>query len=125
MSWYDGVTVDVLKGKTLTEVIQNGKDEIVFRTTEGEEYAMYHQQDCCESVYIEDISGNLEDLVGSPLLMAEESSNRDDPPPQGEGKPESYTWTFYRFATIKGSVTMRWYGESSGYYSESVDFQKR
>lgn len=118
----DPVEFSSLAGKTLTaiEVSQN-RDEIVFATSEGEQYRMYHDQDCCESVGIEDIAGDLEDLIGSPILYAEESTSDKDP--QGyerEYPPESTTWTFYRIGTIKGTVVLRWLGESNGYYSESV-----
>jgi hypothetical protein len=115
------VGVDVLLGKTLTEIQRIGDDELIFRTTEGPSYRMFHSQDCCECVYIEDIIGSLDDLIGSPLLLSEEVS--EDLGRKAE-QEESYTWTFYKFATIRGSVTIRWYGSSNGYYSESVDFEK-
>lgn len=120
---YNELGVEILLGKTLSEVQQNGDDEIIFRISGGETYKMYHEQSCCERVTIEDITGNLDDLIGEPLLMAEESSNREDPKKSEYGSyDESCTWTFYRFATIKGSVTIRWYGASNGCYGEQVDF---
>lgn len=109
--------VSVLLNKVLASV-ERTRDEILFITQDGERYRMYHYQDCCESVDIEDITGDLEDLIGEPILMAEEATQDDD------NASESGMWTFYKFATIKGYVTIRWYGESNGYYSESVDFER-
>jgi hypothetical protein len=112
--------VNVLIGKTLTHIEYN-EDEMIFTTSNGEIYKMYHEQNCCESVSIEDITGDLSDLLHATLTMAEEVTNNDNPKTIYD---ESYTWTFYKFATIKGFVTIRWYGESNGYYSESVDFRR-
>ncbi len=118
----------VLKGKTL-RAISGCKDdeEMTFTTIDGEVYRLYHNQDCCESVTIEDICGDLGDLIGSPILVAEEVTHEQDTNPQGVPEQEyqdSFTWTFYKLDTFKGSVTIRWYGESNGCYSESVDFAK-
>lgn len=117
-----------LKGKTLTN-IEVGDNTIDFYVGDTEHYRLYHNQDCCESVYIEDINGDVENLIGSPILVAEEMSDSYDSyePAEGDRAPlseydESYTWTFYKLATIKGSVDIRFYGTSNGYYSESVDF---
>jgi hypothetical protein len=99
-------------------VIVNGS-ELIFENA-NERYVFAHQQDCCESVYIESIVGDIEDLVNTPILTAEESFG--DTPADSTAEPsESYTWTFYKFATFKGYVDVRWLGESNGYYSESVD----
>lgn len=118
-----------LEGKVLTSIENKDNLELVFTTNEGEQYKLYHVQDCCEFVHIEDINGDLNDLIGTPILKAEEVSNKDFESKWLESLPEdekeyleSYTWTFYKLATIKGYVDIRWYGESNGYYSESVDF---
>lgn len=97
-------------------------DYLIFESEDGTMFKFYHDQNCCEQVSIESITGDLSDLVGSPLLVAEESDSRDMQPDQtANDYTDSFTWTFYKFATIKGHVDVRWYGESNGYYSESVD----
>lgn len=92
-------------------------DELVFTDTEGNTYRFFHEQQCCEEVSIEDICGDLDDLVGSPILIAESYTQDDD------NEDQSRKWTFYTYRTNKGTVTVRWYGRSNGYYSESVDFE--
>jgi len=106
-------------GKTFVQVSGSvDSDEMLFETAQGERFMFAHSQDCCESVRINDITGDLQDLVGSPLLMAEEVRGATEP---DEEHYESYTYTFYKFATRKGYVDVRWLGESNGYYSEGVD----
>ena len=131
--------IEQLLGKTLTAVVKNeANDEIIITVDDGTEYKMYHRQDCCEGVSIDDINGDLNDLVGSPILVAEENSSSEHTPEQLAEKEKkkleegdnyydyeySFTWTFYKLATIKGYVDIRWYGSSNGYYSESVDLVK-
>jgi hypothetical protein len=121
MGWYNQANINELIGKTLTKVDDSSEYELKFYTDDNKIYRMYHEQDCCESVYIEDICGDLNDLLGTPIVMAEEVVE------DGEAKDkwdESWTWTFYKFATAKGYVTIRWYGTSNGYYSEGVDFEE-
>jgi hypothetical protein len=122
--------VSELIGKTLVSIEKINDDELIFTCDTGEKYKMYHEQDCCECVSIEDICGDLQDLVGSPIMVAEEVSNYEPTSKEDIEKTVdandygSCTWTFYKFATIKGYVDIRWFGESNGYYSESVDFVK-
>lgn len=120
------IRIEKLIGKTLTSAAVNGdKDRISFEASDGSEYVMYHDQDCCESVYVEDVCGDLSDLVGSPILEAEKVVSANEWP-EGIEKPQytddSYTWTFYKLGTNKGRVTVRWFGSSNGYYSEGVKF---
>lgn len=113
-----------LVGLTLVKIKGGvGDEEMRFLTSEGREFRMYHEQDCCESVTVEDICGDLADLIGSPIIRATEASDSERPEDyKPEYEPDSETWTFYNIATVKGYVTIRWYGTSNGYYSESVEF---
>ena len=91
--------------------------ELIFELENGKKYIFYHEQDCCESVYIEDINGDLIDIVGKEILKFEERMEykRDD-------DYESYTYTFYDIETLDKHIQIRWCGSSNGYYSESVYF---
>lgn len=111
--------LELFKGKVFSEVKKVDDFEIIFKVSEDEQYKMHHIQDCCESVTIEDINGDLKDLENTPILSVEEKTK------EGESDWGSETYTFYTFRTSKGSVDIRWYGESNGYYSESVDITKK
>jgi hypothetical protein len=85
-------------------------------------------------VQVEEVIGDPRDLVGEPLVEAEcvvsRSEEEDCPKPANRNGSllsmdyvDSYTWTFYKFGTKKGFVTVRWLGESNGYYSEDVDLE--
>lgn len=114
--------IEDLLGEVIVD-IQNSDNELIFTLENGQQYKLYHNQDCCENVYIEDIIGDLNDLIGTPITMAEKVSNADGPESHKvDWRDDSETWTFYKLATIKGYVTIRWYGSSNGYYSEEVDW---
>lgn len=124
MSYYDNkVCFSELVGKTIDLILVHD-DTITFKCDDGSRYRMFHDQDCCESVSIEEIIGDFDDLIGSPITVAEERESNESPDDRERYNDDSETWTFYELATIKGSVTIRWYGTSNGYYSESVDFIK-
>ena len=114
-----------LIGKTLVRIERNPAgtaSELIFEAATGERYRMWYEQDCCANAYIEDIVGDLNDLLGTPILMAESVTDRNTP--AAEESTDSYTWTFYKLATIKGYVTIRWYGSSNGYYCEEASFAR-
>ena len=107
-----------LIGKTVSRVIQEDDDVLIFTFDDGATAKWHHIQNCCEGVSIDDVNGDWDDIVGSPLLVCEGRSSYGD-----TDYGDSETWTFYTYRTSKGSVDVKWYGSSNGYYSEGVDFE--
>lgn len=108
-----------LKGQKVIDIFHD--DEKFQILTEKYLFELEHDQDCCEHVYLQDIVGDINDLVGHEILLAEESTSDENPLCEYD---DSFTWTFYKLATIKGYIDLRWYGSSNGYYSEDVSCYK-
>jgi hypothetical protein len=108
-------------GKTLAS-IEQGHERITFNFTDGTACVSYHSQDCCESVSVDRVEGHIENVIGWPIVEAEEDYD-NDPIPNESRQPESHTWTRQRISTAKGEITFVWLGESNGYYGETPYFQ--
>lgn len=67
------------------------------------------------SCTIDDIVGDLNNLLDKPLVRAEVKSTGNIDIAGGDEE-----WTFYTLATINGYVDIKWYGTSNGYYSTAV-----
>lgn len=119
------INPEQMKGMKIISVtgLEKDSDEVFFNTECGKQFKMHHEQNCCECVTIEDVCGDVEDLIDGTIIHFEERTNEGDE--DSKDKPneysESFTWTFYDIQTNKGSVNIRWLGESNGYYSESVN----
>lgn len=116
--FYDNEEIlKLMQYKTPLGIIVKEDEEIVFQFKEVD-VVFFHEQNCCEDVHIDDINGDFQDLIGVPLTVIEERTSLGD-----VNDYQSFTWTFYTFRSIKGSVDVKWYGTSNGYYSERVNIR--
>lgn len=109
------VPFKILKGLVLTKIIKADEkyaDMVIFNTVDRQ-FVLRHDRNCCEVVAIEDVTGDLDDLIREPILLAEEVSE----------KGTYNNWTFYKLATIKGAVTIRWNQEFANYSTEVTLFE--
>lgn len=132
--------ISTLNGLVITG-LNLQSDELVLRCEDRQRsikhdvrgFRFYHNQDCCESVNIISIEGDLMALIGETILEATQDSDSAEynwpegwlPRPAWVGSIcESATRTVLTFRTKHGTVKIVWLGESNGYYSESVDMEE-
>jgi len=104
-------------GATIQEVTGCERESkcVTFLTDRGT-LRLLHHQNCCERVYLEDANGDISDLIGGVVSVAEERSNQE-----GERGEYRTKYTFYTIRTTKGDLDLRWIGRDNGYYGVSVD----
>lgn len=121
---FEDSKISLLLGKTLTRVTAT-EYEVHFECSDGNNFRLYHMQDCCEHVRVFKTEGNWTDLIGKQIESTWEETITDGNPPEVVYKTYgSYTWTVYTIRAAGASVDCIWLGESNGYYSESVYFQR-
>jgi hypothetical protein len=104
--------------------VNEGKTEVTIMC-EGRVYRMFNEQDCCESVRVFDVLGDLGDVLGLSVSAREDCSSEWPSDVSKEDRYiDSFTWTTYTFTTACGFYRIRWLGESNGYYSESVQIEE-
>jgi hypothetical protein len=103
-------------GKTIVNItgMYKGSENITIEFSDGDVFTM-SAPDTYSNVDVDDVCGDVEDLLNTPILRAEEVKNLNLP---SKNEESSFRWTFYKFATAKGYVDIKWYGTSNGYYSE-------
>ena len=115
--------VQHLIGRVIKSV-EVGKSEgrVKFYLKDGTALAIWHEHDCSDCVYLEDIIGidTVTQLTGETVLDAYVSYR------VGEHDKDSTwgrfsVWVFLMLRTNNYSVVFRWYGTSNGYYSECPD----
>ena len=123
--WDNKCLKDTIGAKILSVTgLEKGSEEVVFTTDRGT-LTMLHDHDCCETVEVEDWTGDVADIIGQAVIVFEERTSETEPPRAdpdfgADWIPESYTWTFYEIRTTGGDMQIRWWGESNGYYSEEA-----
>lgn len=95
------------------------KEEMKITCEDNSVFTFYHEQDCCENVYIADTVGDPMSLKGWRLLLVDMDAEMES-----DFSFESRTVTTVRFVTDENTVSVRWIGESNGYYSERVDLKQ-
>ncbi|MFA5174666.1 MAG: hypothetical protein WC438_05790 [Candidatus Pacearchaeota archaeon] len=78
INWRNEKDIKELIGKIITSIEITYKS-IIFTMLNKEKYIMCHDQDCCELVEIEDIIGDVSDLLNTPILSFTEDTSITNP----------------------------------------------
>jgi hypothetical protein len=112
---------EVFKKIVSIDGLEEDSGEVIIRFEDGSQMKQFHEQDCCENVWLSQVDGTVSRHIGAELYNIQEKVSYDDP-----NDPEDYdscTWTFYTMETSKGRLDWRFQGVSNGYYSETVECQ--
>jgi hypothetical protein len=98
---------------------QRFNDKVIFIFANGCFFTIAHEQEVTEDVTLVDMNGDLDDFIFYPLLLCE--TRTSNVPEEQLTRDSSETWTFHTLRCLGGSLDLRWFGSSNGYYSETAE----
>lgn len=123
---FEKISLNELIGKTFYEIKKRG-DNISFTDMEGTVYKFNSYHSGFSETFLEDIEGELSDLANSKIIIAEmvkKTENYNSDLKRASPYYDYSQWVFYKFATLKGYVTIKWRCEASANYSSEVIIEK-
>ncbi len=104
------------------EGLEEGSNKVVITFIDGSSIIQMHDRDCCEVVEVKQVDNDPTKFIGAVVYKLDEKVlSNEGILGYSEESFDSLTATFYTLKTSKGYLDWHWYGESNGYYSETVD----
>jgi hypothetical protein len=100
-----------LKGQTITKITSDF-ESVTFKTV-GKTYKLEHFQDCCESVRLKNVIGDIKDILNVPITLAEED-NPSNPDWHLDHYDDSHTWSVFILEAAGKRVEFWFLRESNG-----------
>ena len=97
---------------SVVDDIQQNTETLTIKLQDGRTYLFGHEQECCEKVYLADMNGDINDLIGQTITIAHFSESPD--------KKSTTAWTFVHLSSPKGSLVIRWNADTDTQYSTDV-----
>ena len=94
-------------------------DETYINCTDGSEWRFYHEQDCCESVALDE-KVSLNPITPCTILDVSYACETGE-----ESWGDTWTRSTYSLVTSEGPMILVFHGQSNGYYSEDVCLQRK
>lgn len=113
---YEEVDENILGAKVLS--INYADSELKITTDKGV-FCMFHSEDCCENVWLEEGLDEIHGLIGKTILSFEERSYTQSEPDEDEYYS---SWHLYTVTHTGGYLDLCWRGHGKVYYSHSVRF---
>jgi hypothetical protein len=108
-------------------LLRDDRERIIFRTIEGREYHYYTSGDCCNSVWINHMTGvgvlgegNTFDLLRGALVTGAEDKGWGEN--RSEGDWDVVQDGFFTLKTDRGYIDFEVRNSHNGYYSGNFDF---